>query len=313
MSKPPQQLTGPDNARSFEGPHVPVLLDDVLRLLHPAANESYLDLTAGYGGHASAVIQKIGDASRATLVDRDSTALQYLAPLGNDGAELMHSDFASAAEELAAARREFDMILIDLGVSSLQLDEAERGFSFQRDGPLDMRMDTNQPLTAEQVVNSYPTRALEEMLVLYGEERPASARRIADAIVNARPIKTTGQLAQVVLSQHKGRWQRIHPATRTFQALRIEVNQELQQLKRLLAVVVRLLAPGGRVAIISFHSLEDRMVKQTFAEASSAGYESSLQLLTKKPISGETESVHNPRARSAKLRAAVKIKTKGLV
>lgn len=298
MSKiPPQQL---------QSIHIPVLLEDVLTYLAPVKGETYLDLTAGYGGHARAIIERIGnDASLATLVDRDAHAEAALKPLIAAGARFIRSDFASAAQTLAQEGEQFDMILADLGVSSPQLDRAERGFSFMQEGPLDMRMDQRQEKTAADIVNHYSAEALEKLIKVYGEE--PHAKRIAQAIVAGRPYTTTSQLATAV-AQTVRRKGRIHPATRTFQALRIELNQELEQVKTLLQLLPQLLRPGGRVAIISFHSLEDRLVKQYFAEVARSGYEAELQILTKKPGKGAINDVNNPRARSAKLRAAVKIK-----
>jgi len=294
---PPQQL---------QNVHIPVLLEDVLTYLSPTKGETYLDLTAGYGGHARAVIEKLGnDASLATLVDRDATSEAALQSLIEAGAHFIRSDFASAAQALANEGKQFDMILADLGVSSPQLDRAERGFSFMQDGPLDMRMDQRGEQTAADIVNTYKAEALEKLIRIYGEE--PHAKRIAQAIVEHRPYTTTGQLAGAI-AQTVRRRGKIHPATRTFQALRIELNQELEQVKRLLPLLPRLLKPGGRVAVISFHSLEDRLVKQYFADVAQSGYEAELQILTKKPITGANNDVTNPRARSAKLRAAAKIK-----
>lgn len=294
---PPQQLH-----------HQPVLLEQTVELLAPRSGETYLDLTAGYGGHASSVIGKIGTASKATLVDRDDMAIASLQPLKAAGARIIKSDFASAAKALAGAGEQFDMILIDLGVSSPQLDIAERGFSIQRSGPLDMRMDQTEQRTAADVVNAFSEEQLVQILRDYGEE--PRARAIAKGIIAARPLTTTDELADVVANVYRGKWSKVHPATRTFQAIRIALNDELGQLRDTLALVPALLKPEGRVAIISFHSLEDRMVKQFFKEQDSAGYEAELQLLTKKPIDGAIYDVHNPRSRSAKLRGAVKIKTK---
>ncbi|MGH7196286.1 MAG: 16S rRNA (cytosine(1402)-N(4))-methyltransferase RsmH [Candidatus Saccharimonadales bacterium] len=293
MNKTPQQL------------HRPVLLKAVLDVLQPKKGEKYLDLTAGYGGHATAVIQEIGAAGLATLVDRDDMAIAALQKLRAAGAHILKSDFASAAEQLHASGEQFDLILIDLGVSSPQLDNAERGFSFMQEGPLDMRMDPTTGFSAADLVNKASVDELIRILREYGEE--PKAPKIAQAIVRARPLKTTAQLADVVAKTHRGGWQKTHPATRTFQALRIAVNDELQQVNRTLPLLPELLKPGGRVAVISFHSLEDRLVKRYFKEQAEAGYEATLQLITKQPISGATDDVYNPRARSAKLRAAVKI------
>lgn len=298
--KTPQQLPESDTL------HRPVLLGDVLSLLLPKKGESYLDLTAGYGGHAAQVIAAIGDAHLATLVDRDDHAIAALQPFAHNGARVIKSDYAQAVDTLARAGERFDMILLDLGVSSPQLDIAERGFSFAKEGPLDMRMDQSTGFTAADVCNKASKDELLHILREFGEEPHAA--KIAQAIIRARPIATTTQLADVVAQIYRGRKGKTHPATRTFQALRIAVNQELQQLGVALERLPDLLSPGGRVAIISFHSLEDRLVKHFFKEEQQSGYEARLQVLTKQPISGATQDVHNPRARSAKLRAAVKIK-----
>lgn len=287
--------------------HQPVLLERTLDVLSPQKGENYLDLTAGFGGHAKQVIGAIGDAHLATLVDRDDFAIQNLKALQEAGARVLKNDYASAAAELARAGELFSMILLDLGVSSPQLDTAERGFSFMQDGPLDMRMDQHSGVTAADICNKASEDELVRFLRDYGEE--PKAHKIAKAIMRARPLHTTTQLADVILNDvFHGRRGKTHPATRTFQALRIAVNQELQQLDETLKLIPDLLKPGGRAAIISFHSLEDRMVKRFFKEESQAGYEARLQILTLQPISGATEDVHNPRSRSAKLRAAVKIK-----
>lgn len=307
---PPQQLGSPsdDGPRKLRvdeslAPHVPVLLDDTIRLLSPQEGDSYLDLTAGYGGHARVIGELIG-FDRLTLVDRDSQAISYLSSLPQ-GAKLIHDDFVSAASDLVASNRQFDMVLVDLGVSSPQLDIASRGFSLKRDGPLDMRMDDRQVRTAADVVNYSSLSQLVDIITSYGEEPLSRARRIANAIVKQRPIHTTQQLAQVILSAHRGRYQKIHPATRTFQAIRIELNQEIQQITELLPLIPSLLRPGGRVAVISFHSLEDRLVKRYFKQQSQSGYEAVFSAVSK-PIRGLTSDVHNPRSRSAVLRAAVK-------
>jgi 16S rRNA (cytosine1402-N4)-methyltransferase len=295
---PPQQLQ-----------HQPVLPEQTLQLLAPQKGETYLDLTAGYGGHARAIIDKIGTASHATLVDRDDMAIASLQPLRDAGARIIKSDFASAAKKLTADGEQFSLILIDLGVSSPQLDNAQRGFSIREPGPLDMRMDQMQPQTAADIVNTYSQGELTRIIREYGEE--PKAQFIASAIIKARPLHTTDQLAQVVVNAIRVRKGTIHPATRTFQAIRIELNDELKQLTQTLQLLPKLLKPGGRVAIISFHSLEDRLVKQFFKDQAQAGFEAELMPLTKKPLAQEqTDDAYNPRARSAKLRAAVKIKTK---
>lgn len=288
--------------------HIPVLLDATLDLLHPAAGERYLDLTAGYGGHAKAVIARIGSANLATLVDRDEFAISQLESLSQQGARLIHSDFLQSSQKLVSEDRQFDMILLDLGVSSPQLDKAERGFSFRLEADLDMRMDQSQDLTAADIVNHYSEKELSQIIHTYGEEPPTRAHRIARAIVTRRssqPITTTIELADII-AQVLPRRGKIHPATRTFQALRIETNDELGQIERTLPLLIKLLAPGGRLAIISFHSLEDRLVKNFLREQTNSGLEAELTVLTKHPIAG-TDDVYNPRARSAKLRAAAKI------
>ena len=287
--------------------HIPVLLDATLELLQPKEGESYLDLTAGYGGHAKAFMQRTGKQASSTLVDRDDYAIGKLSELANDNVRLLHTDFVSAAKALIEEDKQFDIVLIDLGVSSPQLDQGERGFSFKNKGPLDMRMDRRQELTAAILVNTGKVAELERIIRQYGEEPAGVAKRIALAIVKNRPFVTTEQLADLILQEHRGKRGKIHPATRTFQALRIAVNAELQQVETVLPLLPQLLRPGGRVGIISFHSLEDRLVKRYFAEQKADGLEAELQILTKKPVDGAISDVSNPRARSAKLRAAVKI------
>ncbi len=286
--------------------HVPVLLESTLRLLQPNEGESYLDLTAGYGGHAGEILGRTESYTDAVLVDRDEYAIRRLARFTDKGVRLISTDFLAAAKQLIAEGRQFDIVLADLGVSSPQLDKSERGFSFSGDGPLDMRMDQRQELSAEVVVNTYSESRLVDIITRYGEEPRAFAIRIAHAICQERPLHTTGELAELIKQQYRGPWKRIHPATRTFQSLRIEVNQELAQIEQLLPLLPRLLRQGGRVGIISFHSLEDRLVKRYFADQSQAGYEAELEIVTKKPLDGVTYDVHNPRSRSAKLRVAVK-------
>ena len=300
MTEPPQQL------------HIPVLLDDVLALLKPGQGERYLDLTAGYGGHARQVIQRIGAAKLATLCDRDDYAIDHLTDLKDQGATLIHSDYLSATRQLLDDGQSFDMILLDLGVSSPQLDQGERGFSFMHDGPLDMRMDRSQSLTAAEIVNHYSEKEIIQILEDYGEISSATAAALARAIVIRRKRQlfvTTGDLAEVIRLKigelDHGKYHKVHPATRAFQALRIAVNDELGQLSRVLPLLSGLLNRGGRLAIITFHSLEDRLVKNFFKDQSD-GLDSPYSLLTKKPIAGNINDDYNPRARSAKLRAVCK-------
>lgn len=290
--------------------HEPVLLQEVLDVLAPKEAEHYLDLTAGYGGHASAVLERIGKTGSATLVDRDQNAIDYLAERfkGNKQVRRIHDDFLHASRELVAVGEQYDMILVDLGVSSPHLDKAERGFSFAHEGPLDMRMDNRQGLTAAEVVNMWSADELTRIFREYGEVN--RAHRLADAIIAQRPIQTTTDLAAIIAAatpRKKGK--HVHPATLVFQAIRIAVNQELKQLQEALPLWIQLLKPEGRLAVISFHSLEDRLVKQAFKEQGGNRYDASLRLLTNRPIEATAdEIVFNPRARSAKLRAAAKIK-----
>lgn len=310
MSKhTPQQLQpGAPDERSSVGNklHAPVLPDKVVELLAPQPGQTYLDLTAGYGGHATLVVKRLDGFQSVTLVDRDENAITELQRYESQGAEIVHDDFAHYAESAVKAGKAFDMVLVDFGVSSPQLDRAERGFSIQHAGPLDMRMDQRQARSAYTMVNTLSEKELMRIIVAYGEERPSRAAHIARAIVRNRPHRKTEDLALAILSTHRGPRQKVHPATRTFQAIRIALNDELGQIERLLSVLPRLLNPGGRVAFISFHSLEDRLIKQFINEKTRAGYEAEFDVLTKKPVLGKTDDVHNPRARSALLRAAVK-------
>jgi len=288
--------------------HIPVLLEQTLQYLDPKEGDSYLDLTGGYGGHASKVLEQTGNPEHSVLVDRDSNAIAELKKrFEGQGIDIRQADFYTATRELKEQGRQFDLILADLGVSSPHLNQASRGFSISQDGPLDMRMDQSQPLTAERIVNTYREDKLAQLIKRYGEE--PKSRQIASLIVNNRPLKTTKELAAVVSKAWPGH-SKVHPATRTFQALRIAVNDELELLRLSLPMWIEdLLAPGGRIVVISFHSLEDRIVKDAFKQAGGDRYDATLQLLTKKPVTGsEEEIVFNPRARSAKLRAAVKQK-----
>lgn len=288
------------------GAHEPVLVAETVALLDPSRGGLFVDCTVGLGGHARAVLA--GGATRLIGLDRDTTALSIASAAlreWQDHVELVHADFRDLPALLAA--RGIDVIagaLADLGVSSLQFDAEGRGFSFRRDEPLDMRMDQTQGPSAADLVADAEEEDLANVIFRYGEER--YSRRIARKLVEARRagrIATTGQLAQIVRRAvpHKG-YQRIDPATRTFQALRIWVNRELEGLDGFLVEVSKLLGAGARLAVITFHSLEDRIVKHAF-RALAAG-EDAVRVLTRKPvIPGEAEVARNPRARSAKLRA----------
>jgi 16S rRNA (cytosine1402-N4)-methyltransferase len=286
--------------------HAPVLVSETLALLDPARGGLFVDCTVGLGGHSRALLE--GGASRVLGLDRDQEALalaaEALAPFG-DRVELVHADYRDldrvldgrGIERIAGA-------LADLGVSSMQLGTEGRGFSFQRDEPLDMRMDRSRPPTAADLLAGLDEEELANVIFEYGEER--YSRRIARAIVQARaaaPVATTGQLARIVRRAIPVRGhQRIDPATRTFQALRIRVNRELDGLDNFLASAARRLMAGGRLAVIAFHSLEDRIVKHTFRALAQA--EKAIRIWTKRPIeAADDEVATNPRARSAKLRA----------
>lgn len=289
--------------------HVPVLTHQVLEYLAPRPGGVYVDCTLGFAGHASEIARRIGAAGHLIGFDRDPQALamaqQRLDALALElgpsmpRITLIGDPFSRIAAHLAPLS--IDGILADFGVSSMQLDQPERGFSFQAEGPLDMRQDTRQPLTAEQVVNEMDEKLLANLIYEYGEER--RSWRIARAIVRARPIATTSQLARVVAGCVPTiKSERIHPATRTFQALRIYVNRELDEIRDLLHAVPKLLRPEGRVVAISFHSLEDRIVKDEIRDGAA---QQIWTALTRKPVTaGDEEIALNPRARSAKLRAA---------
>ena len=290
--------------------HIPVLLDEVLAVLNPRPGESYLDATLGGAGHASAVAPKVGPTGSIYGIDRDPSALTSAAVrLRDAGAPfaLRHGSFAHAGDYLREMGTErVDMLLADLGLSSPQVDEAERGFSYAKDGPLDMRMDPTSGPTAAEWLQAADEPEIARVLHDYGEER--HARRIARILVEERarcPIATTSQLVRLIrlaypASGHRGVG---HPARRTFQALRIVVNQELAELHALLALVKDLLRPGGRAAIITFHSLEDRMVKKAFMDPA-------FERIVKKPlVPSPAERDQNPRCRSAKLRAVRLVST----
>jgi len=288
--------------------HEPVLLKEVIAAINPQEGERYLDATAGYGGHAREILSRTCNYKNSVLVDRDKAAIDHLtSEFAGLGVKIIKNDFYSAAEKLANEDQKFDVILADLGVSSLHLDKASRGFSFAASGPLDMRMDQSQELTASTIVNEWAAESLEQIIRNYGEE--PKARRIANAIVSNRPIATTTELANIV-AKTTGRWTGKHPATRTFQAIRIAVNNELGLLEKALPTWQHLLRPGGRLGIISFHSLEDRIVKRYFNEHGGERFDAELRIVTKQPVVASHEEIaFNPRSRSAKLRVAAKIKT----
>ncbi|HEV8319331.1 MAG TPA: 16S rRNA (cytosine(1402)-N(4))-methyltransferase RsmH [Vicinamibacterales bacterium] len=286
--------------------HEPVLVAEVLALLAPSRGGQFVDCTVGLGGHAQALLEH--GASRVLGLDRDAAALDYarerLQPFG-DRVELVHADYRRLDEILAARNLPpVDGLLADLGVSSMQLDAPGRGFSFRRDEPLDMRMDTTQGPTAADALREVDERTLADVIYRFGEER--YSRRVARAVIEARArnaIETTGQLADLVRRAipRKG-YSRIDPATRTFQAIRIWINRELEGLDTFLASAARNLSAGGRLSIVTFHSLEDRIVKHTLRGLQADG---GLKILTKRPVvPSEAETARNPRARSAKLRAA---------
>lgn len=285
--------------------HTPVLLSEVLAGLAPGPGESYLDLTAGYGGHASEILDATQNYKDSVLIDRDEFAVEYLEQKFPSSINIKHMDFYSAVLQLFECGKTFDIILADFGVSSPQLDRKERGFSFKYDSPLDMRMNQAQEITAYDIVNRYNERELAHIFTTYGEEPSGRAKMLAREIVHHRPISSTLELAELI--KHKSKYSKVHPATKIFQAIRIVVNSELEQIKDTLPLLPNILNKGGRLGLITFHSLEDRLVKDYFKEASSLGEESPLEILNKKPIVAESEElVINPRSRSAKLRIARK-------
>lgn len=302
--------------------HIPVLYNEVLELLRPRPGDRFIDATVGAGGHATGLLVATSPDGRLLGLDRDPEAIAFAGrQLDHFGerVELVSASFAGLGE--VASGRDFtqvDGIVFDLGLSSRQLADAARGFSFREEGPLDMRFDPQQELTAADLINNSSAEELAEIFWRYGEER--QSRRIARLIVAHRPLATTRQLADLVDAQTSRRAGRRHPATKVFQALRIAVNEELAAIATGLEAAVDLLAPGGRVAVISFHSLEDRLVKQFFRELSrdcvcppqqpvcNCGAEAQLKPVTRKavkPSAAEIES--NPRSRSARLRVAAKV------
>lgn len=291
------------------GRHVSVLLKETIDFLRVHPGATVVDCTLGLAGHSAEVVKLLGPDGHLIAFDRDPEALelakarldQVCEELGSEVPEvtLIGEAFSSIEQHVQPAS--LDGLMADFGLSSLQVDEARRGFSFMATGPLDMRMDTRTGPTAEQVVNEEAERKLADLIYEYGEER--RSRRIARAIVRGRPVTTTGQLARIVAQAAPAmKQEHIHPATRTFQALRIYVNRELDEIRALMGAAPRLLKPSGRLAVISFHSLEDRIVKDALREGAHQGI---WEIQTKKPvIAGEEEVDRNPRSRSAKLRAA---------
>jgi 16S rRNA (cytosine1402-N4)-methyltransferase len=302
-------------------PHQPVLYHEIIHALQPKNAGHYVDGTLGAGSHARGILEACKPEGRLLGLDVDPQALalarETLAPYGQR-AHLLQASYDSLAGILQEIGWDkVDGILLDLGLSSMQLDTPERGFSFQHDAPLDMRFNPASPTSAADLVNILPQEELADLIYRYGEER--ASRRIAQAIVKARPLQTTRQLAAVIeaILPRKGR---VHPATQTFQALRIAVNEELDRVKNVLPQAVAALKSGGRLAIISFHSLEDRIVKEYFRKESrdcicpprqpvcTCGHKATLKEVTRKPIiPGEAETKANPRARSAKLRVTEKL------
>ena len=306
--------------------HTPVLLNEALHWLNPRRDGVYVDATVGGGGHAEAILERIIPGGRLIGIDRDEVAVEAaaarLARFG-EAVVLVRQNYAAIKEVLRTlGLDQVDGVLFDLGASSMQFADPTRGFSFQEAGPLDMRMDRRQRVTAADLVNRLGERELADLIWRYGEER--WSRRIARAIVGSRPIYTTQALAEVVAgSIPRRQWPRgIHPATRTFQALRIALNDELLNLEKALPDAAEVLREAGRLCAMTFHSLEDRTIKHTFlrlsrgctcppgASACTCGGKQWLRILTKKPVLPSPEEVQrNPRARSAKLRAAERIVT----
>ena len=302
--------------------HQPVLYKSILDSLNPTSPGEYIDATVGAGGHAWGILQASSPDGRLLGLDTDPQALeiaQKRLSLFSERAVLIRASYTTLVEQISnLGWKNILGIVLDLGVSSLQLDTAERGFSFLKDGNLDMRFNPGNELTAADIVNNSSEQNLSNILWSFGEER--YSRKIAKAIVSQRPIKTTLELAHLIKQVYGSTSERIHPATRTFQALRIAVNQELEAVNSVLPQILQVLAPGGRVAILSFHSLEDRLVKHFFKKESvdcicppdqpvcSCNHQAAIKIITRKPITAQAEELKlNLRARSAKLRVAQKL------
>jgi len=304
--------------------HLPVLLDEVLKALQVRQEGVYVDCTLGLGGHSEQILSRLGGTGQLIALDWDDEALEEASDRlsgRHKNLQLLHESFKNLPQVLDGLQiRALDGCLLDLGVSSLQLDSPQRGFSFRREGPLDMRMDRRSETTAADLIDRLSEEELSDLFRRYGEEK--AARRIAAAVVerrNTSPIYTTTDLAQIV-EEVKGPGRgRIHPATQVFQALRIEVNSELAELENVLQAVISLLGPGGRLVVISFHSLEDRIIKNAFRKAAgrcvcflpqelcNCPRIAEVRILTRKPVTPSAREVlENPRARSAKLRAVEK-------
>ena len=303
-------------------PHRPVLYKETIQYLAPSSPKRYLDCTAGAGGHSEGILTESSPNGELLALDLDPLAIdltrQRLSPFGQR-AQVIQSSYLQSAKILhSIGWQGVDGIVMDLGVSSMQLDQSERGFSFRHDGLLDMRFDPTQGQTAADLVNKLDETDLADIIWRYGEER--YSRRISQAILRARPLTTTGELAEVVRNAIGRTKEKQDPATRTFQALRIAVNDELKTVEQAIPSLIALLNPYGRLAVISFHSLEDRLVKQAFKRESmdcicpperpvcTCGHKASVRILTSKPIVASAEEVEsNPRSRSAKLRVVEKI------
>jgi 16S rRNA (cytosine1402-N4)-methyltransferase len=292
--------------------HAPVLFEEAIGFLRVRPGSTVVDCTLGLGGHASGIARQLGAEGHLIGFEWDTNALalakdkleEVSRELGSQAPRvtLIGEAFSSIAKHLQPAS--VDGLIADFGVNSTHLDEAARGFSFQADGPLDMRMNTRSGLTAAQVVNEADERELADLIYEYGEER--RSRRLARAIVRGRPVTTTGMLARIITSAAPAiKHEHIHPATRTFQALRIYVNRELDEIQALMEAAPKLLKPSARLVVISFHSLEDRIAKDSLRDGARNGI---WEILTRKPVTvGEEELERNPRSRSAKLRAAERI------
>ncbi len=311
----------PTSDNAVKPPHVSVLYHQIISALRPASPGFYVDATIGAGGHAWGILEKSSPFGQLLGLDSDPQALalsHQRLTLYSHRIHLLHSSYTGLRNALLTLGWDHvDGIVIDLGVSSMQIDSPERGFSFQHDGPLDMRFDPSQPVSAETLVNQSSESELAELIWRYGEDR--NSRRIARAIVGNRPFNSTLQLANLIKKASPSRPGDIHPATRTFQALRIAVNHELESLEDFLPQAIDSLSSGGRIAVISFHSLEDRIVKQYFRRESrdcvcpsdqpvcTCGHHAAIIEVTRRPITpDENEITSNTRSRSAKLRIAEK-------